>query len=228
VAAHPLDNAVWAALTTEHAPQAETVGAARRYPPDVSPFAAVDSLGAPAWADLASLVGAGPVVLFRVGGAQPPEEWQVVSRLPGHQMVLDEPIDEPTVAARPLTTDDVPQMLALTALTKPGPFLPRTISLGSYVGVHDGDRLVAMAGERMHLTGYTEVSAVCTHPDARGRGLASDLSRLVAARIVARGETPMLHVAASNEGARRVYERIGFRVRSDVEVTVLRPPEVSL
>ncbi len=224
--AHPLDNAVWAALTTEHAARAEAVGGARRYPPGVSPFAAVQRVDDDAWADLAALVGTGTAVLFRDAIPDPPPGWRVVNRLAGRQMVLEQDVTEPDIDARPLTDDDVPEVLALTALTKPGPFLAGTISLGSYVGVEQDGRLVAMAGERFHLTGYTEVSAVCTHPDARGRGLAAALTALVAARIAARGETPMLHVAAGNDSAQRVYERLGFRVRRDVEVAIIRPPEV--
>jgi len=192
----------------------------------VSPFSAVQRFDDGAWADLAALVGTGTAVLFRAAVPDPPPGWRVVNRLPGRQMVLEHAVTEPDVDARALTADDVPAMLALTALTKPGPFLADTFSLGSYVGVERDGRLVAMAGERFHLTGYTEVSAVCTHPDGRGRGLAAALTTLVAARIAARRETPMLHVAASNAAARRVYERIGFRVRREVEVAVVRPPEV--
>ena len=125
---------------------------------------------------------------------------------------------------QPLTDADLPQVLALVELTKPGPFAPRTVDLGGYVGVFDGDRLVAMAGERMRLPGYAEVSAVCTHPDARGRGLAAIVTRHVAAAIQERGETPFLHVATTNDGARRVYERLGFETRRIVQLAVLRTP----
>ncbi|MEI9963878.1 MAG: GNAT family N-acetyltransferase [Caulobacteraceae bacterium] len=104
-------------------------------------------------------------------------------------------------------------MLALATLTQPGPFFARTHQLGDFIGVKQEGRLVAMAGERMRPTGFTEVSGVCTHPDWRGRGYAAGLMRLVAARILARGETPFLHVYASNTGAIALYEALGFRLR---------------
>ena len=112
-------------------------------------------------------------------------------------------------------------MLALVELTRPGPFAVRTVELGGYVGVYDGDTLVAMAGQRLAPPGFREISAVCTHPDYRGRGLAAGLTSLVARRIVERGEEPFLHHAADNEPARRVYEALGFEFRREVTWRVL-------
>jgi predicted GNAT family acetyltransferase len=112
-------------------------------------------------------------------------------------------------------------MLALATLTKPGPFLPRTHELGQFWGVKENGRLIAMAGERMKLPGFTEVSGVCTHPDFRGRGLAGVLSRVVATHIMNRGETPFLHAYAANRPAISLYESLGFRLRCNVGVTVL-------
>ena len=94
-------------------------------------------------------------------------------------------------------------MLALATLTRPGPFFARTHQLGAFIGVKQDGRLVAMAGERMQPTGFTEVSGVCTHPDPRGRGYAGGLMRQVAARILARGETPFLHAYADNDRRHR-------------------------
>ena len=105
----------------------------------------------------------------------------------------------------------------------PGPFAPRTIELGGYVGVVEDGRLLAMAGERMAVPGHTEVSGVCTHPDARRRGYGAALTAHVAAGIQARGETPFLHVVAGNDGARRVYEQLGFTHRCDVGFAGVRP-----
>ena len=113
-------------------------------------------------------------------------------------------------------------MVELAALTKPGPFLIRTHELGGYIGIRDQGRLVAMAGERFKLPGFTEVSAVCTHPDYRGRGYAAALTLAVATRIAARGETPFLHTFASNINAIRLYEKLGFVLRTPMSVTVLR------
>jgi len=125
---------------------------------------------------------------------------------------------------RPLTTSDVPAMLGLIELARPGPFSAGTVELGGYVGVFDGDDLVAMAGERMRFTGWTEVSAVATHPDARRRGLGAFLTHHVARRIAADDRTPFLHVAAGNDAAQRVYERLGFVTRRMMTFRLLRPP----
>ena len=122
---------------------------------------------------------------------------------------------------------DVGEALALVELTRPGPFAERTIEMGRYWGHLDaGNRLLAMAGERLHLDGHTEISAVCTHPEARGQGLAAALTRHVARAILERDETPFLHVAEGNDGARRVYERLGFRRRRTVEFAYLETPPV--
>ena len=123
---------------------------------------------------------------------------------------------------RPLTTADVPEMVALAELTEPGPFRDRTIELGPFFGIFEAGRLVAMAGERMHLPRYVEVSAVCTHPDARGRGYARMLISIVMDEIRQRGKTPFLHSYADNESAIRVYRTLGFRQRRTFELAVLR------
>ena len=220
-----LDNAVWHALGGPDARMAEANDGARRYLHDVSSFAAIDEPTSAAWDALGRLVGPGGVaVLFRVGAGEPPEGWKVLQRGMGHQMIAGTMATTATFPIRALTEADVPRMLALVELTKPGPFLPRTIRLGGYHGVFDGEELIAMAGERMHPPGYTEISAVCTHPAARGRGLAAALTAHVATAVRSRGELPFLHVAQDNHGARRVYEQIGFTTRTMTEVIVARPP----
>ena len=124
-----------------------------------------------------------------------------------------------------LTAADVPEMLDLIARTRPGPFRPRTIEMGVYLGIRRDGRLVAMAGERLHPPGWTEISAVCTDPAFRRRGLATRLVRAVAAGIRARGETPFLHAAADNTEAIRLYESLGFRLRREVMFGTVRVPE---
>ena len=125
-----------------------------------------------------------------------------------------------------LTKADVPEMLALTKLTEPGPFLPRTIELGTYLGVYDAGSLVAMAGERLHLTGFTEISAVCTHPHYRGRGYGNTLMSALIGRITSRGEIPFLHVRTQN-AAVRLYEKLGFKVRAQLHLAVIKYRAVS-
>ena len=220
-----LDNAVWHTLTTEHQAFAEGAGAARRYYPDVSVFAAVDDTNDAAWDDLAALLGTGqPGALFRPGPITVPPGWTRHGGGQGHQMLLEDLVAVPLPDARQLGADDVGEMLALVELTRPGPFSVRTVELGDYFGVFEGGDLIAMAGERLRVPGYCEISAVCTHPDRRGRGLAAGLTALVAQRILARGDTPFLHHAADNDPARRVYEALGFVFRRAVEWSVVSAP----
>ena len=227
VAAHPLDNPAWAALTGPHAGIAERVGRAARYPVDVSPFTALEDPADPrAWDDLALLVGPGSLAV--VTGSLSPSEasvgWEAVESGQGVQLVDVALQAEPAPEAVRLGPDDVPEMLDLVARTQPGPFLPRTVELGSYLGIRRGGRLVAMAGERLHPPGWTEISAVCTDPDHRGEGLATRLVRAVASGIRARGEIPFLHAAATNTGAIRLYENIGFQLRRHTSFLLVRAP----
>ena len=227
-----LDNVTWHALTTVQARFAEAYGDARRYDPDVSVFAAIDTGSASEWDDLAQLVGSGgTAALFRADMPEVPDAWAVLVDGIGHQMVFD-PTDAATRArldavtppdTRLLTVEDEPQMATLVELAQPGPWRPRTVELGDYHGVFDGDRLVAMAGERQKVPGATEVSAVCTHPDARRRGLGAGVTARVVQGILERGETPFLHHSEENP-ARTVYEALGFRLRRAVQLVIARPP----
>jgi ribosomal protein S18 acetylase RimI-like enzyme len=131
------------------------------------------------------------------------------------------PAADPTLDAVPLRVEHVPQMCALTELTKPGPFDTRTIEFGEYFGVFESERLLAMAGERMQDGARREVSGICTHPDAQGRGLARRLTELVVRRELDRGETPFLHVVATNARAIALYERIGFTIAREVPVRIV-------
>jgi predicted GNAT family acetyltransferase len=161
-------------------------------------------------------------------GLQVPDHWTVELTIGCRQMVLPEgAADDPGSAREPLLVlepDDVPEMLALVERTRPGPFARRTIELGEYLGVRHEGALIAMAGERMHPPGYTEISGVCTDADHRGRGLASQLVRALARAIRARGETPFLHLTTENEAAHRVYGALGFETRACFDVTALRAP----
>jgi ribosomal protein S18 acetylase RimI-like enzyme len=220
-----LDNAVWHSLAGAHQEFAERVGQAARYDPNVSVFGGLGDDREAAWRDLERVVGpSGVAVLFRAEIPPLPKAWTRLDGGRGHQMVLRDlaPVDLPD--ARDLGPGDVGEMLALVELTRPGPFAVRTVELEGYVGVFDGQRLVAMAGQRLAPPGFREVSAVCTHPDFRGRGLAAGLSALVAQRILDRGERPFLHHASDNDPARRVYEAIGFEFRRQVVFEALGAP----
>ena len=185
--------------------------------PEISPFAGTAADGEQDWADLRRLVGPKGTAILAGSPLPVPGDLRVPFRVTGYQMIADGWTGQPDPEAIELGPDDAAEMLALADATKPGPFLLRTRELGRYVGVRHEGRLVAMAGERMHPPGYTEVSAVCTDEEFRGRGLAERLVRTICAGIVARDETPILHVAGTNTGAIRLYERMGFAIRREIE-----------
>ncbi|MFJ4782196.1 GNAT family N-acetyltransferase [Streptomyces sp. NPDC088794] len=219
---HVLDNPAWAALTGPHAHFAERVGRAVRYPVDVAGFHAITDNDDPrAWADLATLIGPGGTAAVR-GVGEAPAGWEIVRSGQGVQLVDTALWAEPDPEAVRLGPADVPEILDLVARTEPGPYLPRTVELGTYLGIRHEGRLVALAGERLHPPGWTEISAVCTDPEHRGRGLATRLVRAVAAGIKERGEQPFLHAAANNTNAIRLYESIGFTLRARTVFSLVR------
>jgi ribosomal protein S18 acetylase RimI-like enzyme len=223
-----LDNPVWHALTGPQAHFSEGTDLALRYDPEVAVFAAMpDAPGPDAWNSLAKLLGPGGVAGVFQGGTKldPPAEFELLFELPGLQMVATAPLGEPDPLLVRLTTVDVPAMLDLVERTRPGPFFRRTVEMGTYLGARDDGALVAMSGVRMQWPGYTEISAVCTDPNARQRGLAARLVRAVAHEIEARGDTPMLHVAADNTNAIALYEKLGFATRATIEFTILQVPK---
>jgi predicted GNAT family acetyltransferase len=224
---HPLDRPVWASLATTHQPLSEGTSWARRFDRQVNVFAAARDDGAQALAALADLVQPGEqVYLLQVPEIVVPPGLHAVKQAKGVQMVatrrLAGEVDLDGIAA--LREADAAEMLALAQLTEPGPFLARTHRMGAFVGIREGGRLLGMAGERLRLPGYTEVSGVCTHPHARGRGFARRLSAAVAARIEARGEQPFLHAWSSNQVAIALYESLGFVKRTEVNVALLERP----
>ncbi|WP_205650228.1 GNAT family N-acetyltransferase [Actinoplanes solisilvae] len=215
-----LENPVWAALSGPQACFAEASGDAARYHSDVAPWCAVADLGSPAaWADLAALTD---YAVLTAPAITPPPGWETMAVTPGVQMVghtMTGVHDDETVR---LTETDVPEMLELVERAKPGPFGKRTIELGRYLGIRRQGRLVAMAGERFRLPGWTEVSAVCTDPEFRGQGFAARLTMAVAAAILEHGDLPFLHVAAENSAAIRLYERLGFQIEHEVVFAAYR------
>jgi predicted GNAT family acetyltransferase len=223
----PLDNPVWHALNSHHAALALGDGLARKYPPRATPFAAFAEPGEAAYESLLAVLDD----QWRVGllldePDSPPTGWTVVAAHPITQMIWDGGALPAAATATivQMTAADVPEMVALAELTKPGPMAERVLELGNYYGVREGSRLAAIAGERLHLTGYTEVSGVCTHPDFRGRGYAGQLVALVVGKITARSETPFLHLKSDNAAAQRVYESLGFRRRRFINLLVTEPP----
>jgi len=217
-----LDNPGYASLCGPHAHLAQVRGRARRYPADVAPF-----LGLPTpptaqdWQDAADLVPSGTYVAGRYGDVPPPDGWKAVQAFELVQMIEERVAGAECADAVPLGPADVPDMLELVAQTEPGPFLARTIELGDYLGIRRDGALIAMAGERFHVDGWTEISAVCTKPEHRGEGLASRLMGALIAGIHRRSERAFLHAMSTNTGAIRLYESLGFRVRQHATLTVV-------
>jgi predicted GNAT family acetyltransferase len=227
--ASPLDNVAWSALNARQSPFALIEGRARRFDPVFGAFAAVADASEASLSDLTALIAAhGDAVLVEADPAADLPGVAVTSEDILVQMTAQALTDgrTPDFSIEPLTGADAAEMLALATLTKPGPFFARTNELGDFVGVKIGGRLAAMAGERMKPHAFTEVSGVCTHPDYRGRGYAGALMRIVAGRIIARGETPFLHAYASNQGAVGLYESLGFSVRREMLMRRVTRPAV--
>lgn len=230
-----LDHPVHYSLTGAHAHLSRTVGGAGTYADEVSTFCSVPADPAPEdWDDLARLLGTGGFADLFSCPELPPAHWEPVFALEGLQMIAP-----PATDARPasktntlpagftlveLGDADLPEMLELVAETRPGPFWPRTPEFGTYLGIRQHGALVAMAGERLRPPGWTEISAVCTAPEARGHGLAARLVQALTDRIAARGERAFLHVAGTNTQAISVYTRLGFRPRRDVTFRGFRIP----
>lgn len=216
---HVLDRPVWSALTTGWAPLAEGDVRAWRLTPDYGPFAAGAEHGSPA---IAALIPDGGTVWTVEGEALAPPGTRAVRSAAVVQMVADRIVGNPPAFDHAVLGEaDAGEMFDLAMLTEPGPFGRRTHRLGRFIGVRVGGQLIAMAGERMRLPGFAEVSGVCTHPDFRGRGYAGGLMRAVARRMLARGETPFLHAYAANSAAIALYGALGFRRRASLVATVL-------
>lgn len=225
---HTLDNVIWQALTTRQARFSQASGSARKFLSDVGPLSAFGDGEADGFESLSALLGDQDVgVLFLEHPYEAREGWEWIAGATLVQMVGDKAIEAGTRwNGKPdlveLGSCDSPEMIELTHLTKPGPFGGRTHELGTYWGIRNGKKLVAMAGERLKVQGFTEVSAVCTHPDYLGRGYASTLMLEVMRGIRHRNETPFLHVRGDNHRAIALYERLGFRTRWTGHFAVLK------
>ena len=220
-----LDNPVWHALGGPHQRFSLTMGEARRYLPDIAPFAAVATPTAGRLEDVARFVsGDGVAAVLSIDPIEAPPGIEIASTAVVLQMIAPafRPVGSEMAAIEPLAPADVPAMQALVELTRPGPFGTRTIEMGRYLGIKQGGRLVAMAGERMRLDGFTEVSAVCVHPDSRGRGYAKALVSATGRGIVAKGDVPFLHVYPDNQPAIAAYEALGFTGRRRLHFSLFR------
>ena len=227
---HILDNPIWNGLLSGNKTLARGSGQARYLRRDVGIFAGLKTNSAHDLHELHDLLPEKNLfVLFTPDEIGIPDNWLVLENKVILQMVYQSPQLPRGEAAQgvPLQDKDIPAMLELTALTQPGPFLSRTIDLGQYEGIFEEDKLVAMAGQRLQPDPYTEISAVCTHPDHTGRGYGARLVSSQISRILAASHTPFLHLNTDNTSAYKLYEKLGFQIRRPIRVYVLerRAPE---
>lgn len=220
----PLDNPAWSSLAAGHKDMARTHGLAARYPSDISPIAAIHEPSPQAFADLRALTAPGEIVgLVTAFEVNIPSDWEVVLDRMIDQMVCENFRAAADVTPLRLSEKDVPEMIALTKLTQPGPFEHGTIGMGKYLGLRDTDgALMAMAGQRMSLADFREISAVCTNPAHQGKGYAGRLMTILAREIIAEGKMPFLHVKTENASAKHLYAKLGFRLREAMHFTVFK------
>jgi ribosomal protein S18 acetylase RimI-like enzyme len=195
----------------------------------VSPFAGFAGGCEHGFEDLHKLLPAGRRILYAdPKQIETPKDWKRIAAIPGLQFVLDKylPQEEITTIPVPLGEQHVEEMIRLTALTKPGPFDKRTIEFGHYFGIFQNGQLAAMTGQRLHVFDFTEISAVCTHPDHTGKGFAAALLHQQIDLILKTGKIPFLHVRADNTRAIELYERIGFKVSRKMNFYFLQKPVV--
>ena len=223
---HVLDNIIWNTIrqdTRGLCVRTEQVGVFHK---DIAPFAGMHEYTAVHFNALREVVADHrPVVLFSSKDFQIPKDWDIVQYMVIDQMVYTSPDKYRMTHTHKLVTlskDHVKQMLELTHLTKPGPFLERTILFDHYHGIFDGEGLVSMAGFRFSVEGYTEISAVCTHPDYLGKGYAKEIMQYLIHKIRDIGITPFLHVRQDNVSAIKVYEQLGFEHRIPVYLYVIK------
>jgi len=218
-----LDNAIWHALNSHQRHLAISSDIAARYQPDIIAVVAVPYSDPSAFNDIKNLVEIDEITaLFGEPQMEDLTGWELMDTFSVPQMIYKNLKPTPEIDAFQLTTDDVPDMLDLVALTQPGPFSTRTIEMGLYLGIRQEGQLIAMAGQRIHLTGFCEISAVCTHPDYRKRGYACALTSMIAQSILDHQETPFLHLAPTNIAAMRLYTNLGFKKRKDIPLSVLK------
>lgn len=220
-----LNNPVWEALTSGDSPLSFGTGTVKYFEESVSPFAGFAQDNASGFDELHDLLPPGRNILYAVPRElAAPKGWQLLHGIPGLQFVYEG--GSATAAAPfdlvPLAEEHTAQMVELATLTRPGPFGPGTIHFGHYYGIFEGDKLVAMTGQRLHPRAYTEISAVCTHPEHLGRGYAAALVQHAVNIIRQQGQTPFLHVRADNQRAIAVYERLGFAVSRNMNFYVMK------
>lgn len=218
-----LDNVFWHALTGEQAHLAEGAGGARRFARGYSPILGFADQSRPDFAALESVCEADERFYVQGWTGDPVAGWPLVLESTMFLMVWQggATLEDLAPDALPLGPSHAEEAVALARLTNPGPFGPATLRMGEYFGIFEGGRLVAMAGERAHAGRWREVSGICTHPQAQGRGLARRLAAKLVSRQLQRGQVPFLHVMSANVAARTLYLRMGFGDYHETPVRVV-------
>jgi ribosomal protein S18 acetylase RimI-like enzyme len=221
-----LDNPIWHSLNSADVKMNQGTENIAIFAPEVSPFVALPNWELASQKNLFNFLPAGRTVSTLV--AKPfdlSENFEMVFSLGLYQMICTNP--KPFLGSelhiKALGAEHIPSMIELTALTKPGPFTQRTIEFGNYKGVFENDQLVAMAGERLHLSDFTEISAVCTHPSSTGKGYAAVLVNHLLLQIHRSGKSAFLHVRQDNQRAIDLYRGLGFEIRSEIYFAVMKP-----
>jgi GNAT superfamily N-acetyltransferase len=222
---HILDNPCWNALNSGNNNLAEGNEHVKFFPADVSPFVGLPEWNSYGFKHLYEVIPPGRRIAFmNLGEVEIPGEWDVIDYLKVLQMVYPNPPSGPALSSEivHLHNDNIPQMMALTEITHPGPFFKKTIEFGNYEGIFKDDELISMAGQRMHAGDYMEISAVCTHPAHKGKGYASELIMSQVRQIRSASAIPFLHVKDDNLKAVKLYKSLGFEVRKQIDVYSIR------
>jgi ribosomal protein S18 acetylase RimI-like enzyme len=222
---HLLDNPVWNALVTGNKNLAEGNEQVKCFPKEIAPFTGLPQTDQNSFSLLSAFIPAGrTIAIVAKEQMEIPADWKTINLLNVFQMLNEtgstQDVDLSDVL--PLNTQHVPQMLALTKLTNPGPFFNRTIEFGNYYGIFRDNKLVAITGQRMHPGHYLEVSAVCTQPGYNGNGYAGKLMKHVSNLIRQQSCIPFLHVLTENTGAIKLYNALGFVTRRQMIVHVIQ------
>lgn len=220
-----LDNPIWFALNSVNAHLGSGNDNVKLFDAAVAPFAGLSVYAPGNFKQLFDLVSPDQVVvLFYPEADLDPAPFNVVVKVPGYQMVFEgkEPEAISGEELVRLTEKDLEEMLALTKLAQPGPFAGRTIDFGGYLGIFQDQKLVAMGGQRLQTQGFTEISAICTHPDSAGKGFAGKVLNELVRNIIASGNVPYLHVRADNARAIKLYQYLGFVIRTEMYFHVIK------
>jgi ribosomal protein S18 acetylase RimI-like enzyme len=220
---HPLDNPILAALTSKHAKLAVKKNNVLMYRPGTFIMVGAPEISETTIKTLSELVPSEGFAGFMGFSPDMDPYFHQQAAIPAYQMVSETVSEYNKVEYVELGMSDAKEMMELVELTKPGsPFFPGMFQLGKYIGVKEDEKLVAMAGERVKLDGYTEIALVCTHPDYRRRGFAASLSGVLMKEIIDSGEKPFLHVMTHNAPAIKLYEKLGFKIRTQYTISAYR------